>query len=163
MSCHITLRLRYKHPARWADGDLRPSVSCRNYLTPPTISFSGTLRLRAASALSRFFAGLPSAPLGCEPGEIGFADSGSFGFAEAGSVVRLLIANWIPTPTRLLTIQYNTNPLGAEKKNSHVSTIGISHVIMIRCVFCEGSAVAGCGCNIDEPIIDTHITIGSIL
>src|SRR4030095_9239580 len=63
----------------------------------------------------------------------------------------------------LLTIQYRTSPLGAEKKNSHVSIIGISQVIIIRCIFIDGSADAGCGVSLVEAIIVTHMTIGNIL
>ena len=63
----------------------------------------------------------------------------------------------------LLTIQYRTSPLGAEKKNSHVSMIGINQVIIMRCIFIDGSADAGCGVSLVEAIIVTHMTIGSIL
>src|SRR6185503_8493420 len=41
--------------------------------------------------------------------------------------------------------------------------IGISQVIIIRCIFIDGSADCGCGVSLVEAIIVTHITIGSIV
>ncbi len=40
--------------------------------------------------------------------------------------------------------------------------IGISQVIIMRCIFIEGSADAGCGVSFVEAIIVTHMTMGSI-
>jgi hypothetical protein len=80
-----------------------------------------------------------------------------------GSAVWRFMNNWIATPTTLLTIQYNTNPLGAEKKKKYVSIIGISQVIITRCIFIDGSAEGGCGVSIVEAIIVTHMMIGNSL
>src|SRR5215471_7898325 len=118
-----------------------PGLSCLR-LPPLSLAFFGAFSVRELPFL------LPEAAANA---------------SAARSAVFRLIHNWINTPTMLLTIQYNTSPLGAEKKNSQVNIIGISQVIITRCIFIDGSAEAGCGVSLVDAIIVTHITIGRIL